>query len=100
MTTQTEQPNPNTEQQDVLNLEELPSMEELLQQEETPTFAEGGIVTGKVVEKRDHGVLVDIGYKAVFVTVAVGGQVFARVTTGVVAGVVPVRGSVTVKLDV
>ncbi|NOY81181.1 MAG: 30S ribosomal protein S1 [Kiritimatiellaeota bacterium] len=42
----------------------MPSMEDLLGESEAPTFAEGTVVQGRIVEKRESGVLVDIGYKA------------------------------------
>jgi len=47
-----------------VDLENVPSMEDLLGESAAPTFAEGTVVHGKVVEKRESGVLVDIGYKA------------------------------------
>jgi small subunit ribosomal protein S1 len=48
-----------------VNLDNMPSMEELLgQQEETSNYTEGSIVVGTVVTKNDKGVLLDIGYKA------------------------------------
>ena len=41
------------------------SMDELLNgTEKSNNFAEGSIVPGKIVEKRQDGALVDIGYKA------------------------------------
>jgi small subunit ribosomal protein S1 len=39
-------------------------MEELLQEDSSSEFAEGTVIQGRVIEKRDNGVLVDIGYKA------------------------------------
>ncbi|MBT7841835.1 MAG: 30S ribosomal protein S1, partial [Lentisphaerae bacterium] len=42
----------------------MPSMDELLGQSINESFAEGAIIQGRVVEKRDSGVLLDIGYKA------------------------------------
>ena len=48
-----------------VNLDNMPSMEELLNaQQETSNYTEGSIVSGKVVTKTDKGVLLDIGYKA------------------------------------
>ncbi|OQC16190.1 MAG: 30S ribosomal protein S1 [Lentisphaerae bacterium ADurb.Bin082] len=48
-----------------VNLDNMPSMEELLSaQQETSNYSEGSIVSGKVVTKTDKGVLLDIGYKA------------------------------------
>ena len=40
------------------------SMEDLLSNEQKSEFVENSIVSGKIVEKRNDGVLVDIGYKA------------------------------------
>ncbi len=42
----------------------MPSMDELLSEEVQTDFVEGSIYKGKVVEKRDSGALLDIGYKA------------------------------------
>ncbi|MFM1551208.1 MAG: 30S ribosomal protein S1, partial [Lentisphaeria bacterium] len=39
-------------------------MDELLEQDNSAQYGRGTIVTGKVVEKRDGGVIVDIGFKA------------------------------------
>ncbi len=47
-----------------VDLENMPSMDDLLGQSSTANFAEGSIVNGSVAEKRDNGILVDIGYKA------------------------------------
>ncbi len=47
-----------------LDLVNMPSMEELLEDSVQDDFKEGTIIEGKVAEKRDSGVLVDIGYKA------------------------------------
>jgi small subunit ribosomal protein S1 len=47
-----------------LDLDNMPSMDELLEQETKNEFAEGSIIKGTVVEKRNDGALVDIGYKA------------------------------------
>jgi len=48
----------------IFELDDLPSMDELLEQDNTAQYGRGTIVTGKVVEKRDGGVIVDIGFKA------------------------------------
>lgn len=47
-----------------VELDNMPSMEQLLEQTAKSTFQEGRIISGKVAEKRDNGVLLDIGYKA------------------------------------
>ena len=47
-----------------VELENMPSMDELLSSEVQSDFVAGSIIPGKVVEKRNDGVLVDIGYKA------------------------------------
>jgi small subunit ribosomal protein S1 len=48
-----------------VDLENMPSMEELLSGKETKTsFGEGSIISGKIAEKRTDGALIDIGYKA------------------------------------
>ena len=47
-----------------VDLENMPSMDELLKVETKSDFAEGTIIEGKIVEKRNDGVLIDIGYKA------------------------------------
>ena len=47
-----------------IDLDNMPSMEELLQQSEQKDLTEGTIYSGKVVTKNDKGVLVDIGGKA------------------------------------
>ena len=48
-----------------IDLENMPaSMEEVLKQETKPNFVEGSILKGRVIEKRDNGVLVDIQYKS------------------------------------
>lgn len=58
----------NTAQSSIVDLENLPSMDDLMGQvegdETAQTFAPGSITQGKVVRKTDSGVLVDIGYKA------------------------------------
>ena len=48
----------------IFELDDLPSMDELLEQDNSAQYGRGTIVTGKVVEKRDGGVIVDIGFKA------------------------------------
>lgn len=56
------QPVPSTV---AVDLDNMPSMEDLLQEDEqTTTFSEGSIINGIVAEKRDNGLLLDIGYKA------------------------------------
>ncbi|MBN2640812.1 MAG: 30S ribosomal protein S1 [Victivallales bacterium] len=47
-----------------VDLDNMPSMNELLLEETKSEFVEGTIITGKIVEKRNDGALVDIGYKA------------------------------------
>ena len=47
-----------------VELENMPSMDELLSAEVQSDFVVGTIIPGKIVEKRNDGVLVDIGYKA------------------------------------
>jgi small subunit ribosomal protein S1 len=47
-----------------LDLSDMPSMDDLLAQEAKNEFTEGSIISGKIVEKRNDGALVDIGYKA------------------------------------
>ncbi len=56
--------NNSTSQPTSIDLDNMPSMEELLAQEEQAAIQEGKIIQGRVVEKRDNGVLLDIGYKA------------------------------------
>ncbi len=48
----------------LIDLENIPPMEELLADKVKSNFVEGTIIKGVVVEKRNNGVLVDIGYKA------------------------------------
>ena len=48
----------------IFELDDLPSMDDLLEQDNSAQYGRGTIVTGKVVEKRDGGVIVDIGFKA------------------------------------
>ena len=49
-----------------VSLENMPSMEDLLGEVDSSTknYVEGKLVSGVVVEKRDNGALIDIGYKA------------------------------------
>ena len=48
-----------------VDLENMPSsMEEVLKQEMKTDFIQGSILKGRVIEKRDNGVLVDIQYKS------------------------------------
>ena len=47
-----------------IDLSNLPSMGELLGEKVQPDYVEGTIIPGKVIEKRDSGALIDIGYKA------------------------------------
>lgn len=49
---------------DFVDFKGMVSMDELLGDSIQDDFKEGTIIEGKVVEKRDSGVLVDIGYKA------------------------------------
>jgi small subunit ribosomal protein S1 len=54
----------NTNQPGNVELDNMPSMEQLLEQTAKSAFQEGRIISGKIAEKRDNGVLLDIGYKA------------------------------------
>jgi small subunit ribosomal protein S1 len=56
--------NQTADAQKMVDLDNMPSMDELLGQEEETTFQEGKIVQGRIAEKRDNGILLDIGYKA------------------------------------
>ncbi|MDD3117704.1 MAG: 30S ribosomal protein S1 [Victivallales bacterium] len=47
-----------------VDLDNMPSMDELFNLECKTDFVEGSIISGTIVEKRNDGVLVDIGYKA------------------------------------
>lgn len=47
-----------------VDLADLPSMDDLLGEDRAADYGEGKILTGKVIEKRDAGVIVDFGYKA------------------------------------
>lgn len=53
-------PNPSVN----VDLENMPSMDQLLEQGARSAFQAGRIVSGRIAEKRDNGVLLDIGYKA------------------------------------
>lgn len=48
----------------LLDLTNMPSMESLLNEKSTSGFTEGSIIKGRVAEKRDNGIMVDIGCKA------------------------------------
>lgn len=60
MTTETK----TEETSSYVDLSNLPSMDELLGEQVQDEYVEGTIISGKVIEKRDSGALVDIGYKA------------------------------------
>ena len=62
MTTATEQT--IEESSSYVDLSNIPSMDELLEEKVQAEFVEGTIISGKVIEKRDAGALIDIGYKA------------------------------------
>ena len=49
-----------------VNLDNMPSMDDLLGDVESSTknYVEGKLISGVIVEKKDNGVLIDIGYKA------------------------------------
>ena len=50
---------------EILGFDEIPSMDELLSKSvDTNQYTPGTIVKGTVVEKRDNGALIDIGFKA------------------------------------
>jgi small subunit ribosomal protein S1 len=51
-------------QSDFLDLTNIPSMDELLGETVQDEFKEGTIIEGTIIEKRDAGALIDIGYKA------------------------------------
>ena len=48
----------------LFELADMPSMDELIGADSSPAFSEGTVVNGTIIEKRDSGVIVDIGYKA------------------------------------
>lgn len=47
-----------------VDLDDMPDMDELLSGDKAADYAEGVLVTGKVVDKRDGGVMVDFGFKS------------------------------------
>jgi len=47
-----------------LDLSNMPTMEELLEQKQSASYKEGTIISGIIIGKRDNGALIDIGYKA------------------------------------
>ena len=47
-----------------LDLDNMPSMDQLLSETAAVSFTEGSIITGKIAEKKDNGALIDIGCKA------------------------------------
>jgi small subunit ribosomal protein S1 len=47
-----------------LDLDNMPSMDQLLSDTTAENFTEGSIITGKIAEKKDNGALIDIGCKA------------------------------------
>ncbi len=47
-----------------IDLSNMPSMEQLLQNNTTDGFTEGTIIKGRIAEIKDNGILVDIGCKA------------------------------------
>ncbi len=49
---------------DFLDLSNLPGMDDLLGESDDKFLGEGSIVSGKIVDKRDSGLIIDIGYKA------------------------------------
>ncbi len=48
----------------LIDLDNVPSMDELMGENVKSSFVEGSIIKGKIVEKKDSGALIDIGYKA------------------------------------
>ena len=48
----------------LIDLDNVPSMDELRGENVKSSFVEGSIIKGKIVEKKDSGALIDIGYKA------------------------------------
>ena len=62
MTTETEQTIEETSS--YVDLTNIPSMDELLGEKVQAEYVEGTIIQGKIIEKRDAGALIDIGYKA------------------------------------
>ena len=49
---------------EMVELSNMPSMDDLINDDAGSTFTEGSVVKGTVLEKRDSGAIVDIGYKA------------------------------------
>ena len=48
-----------------IDMEMMPSMEELLEKKPSnKNISEGAIIEGKIIEKRDSGIIVDIGFKS------------------------------------
>ena len=61
----TEEKSPKTaELMNFVDFSDMDSMDALLGNETESDFAEGSIIEGAIVEKRNDGALVDIGYKA------------------------------------
>ena len=48
----------------IIDLTNMPSMDDLMNDDDNKSYAEGTVVNGVIVEKRDSGAIVDIGYKA------------------------------------
>lgn len=48
----------------LIDLDNVPSMDELMGKNVKTSFVAGSIIKGKIVEKKDSGALIDIGYKA------------------------------------
>jgi small subunit ribosomal protein S1 len=55
---------PETDFGSFVDLSNMPTMEELLQQKQSASYKEGTIISGVIIGKRDNGALIDIGYKA------------------------------------
>jgi small subunit ribosomal protein S1 len=65
MNNMTEKKSPkNADLMNFVDLSDMDSMDALLGTETKNDFTEGSIIEGSIVEKRNDGVLVDIGYKA------------------------------------
>ena len=60
----TETPSSEIDHPSIVDLTNMPSMDDLMGDDESKSYAEGAVVNGVVVEKRDSGAIVDIGYKA------------------------------------
>ena len=66
-----------------IDLENMSSMEELLKQSCSADINEDKIVTGRVAEKNDNGILLDIGFKAeAFINKAELGEKWDTIKTG------------------